>query len=894
MPRKPKPQDARELIDQMLRADLAAVPWRPLINPLDPEEATPQRTAYESKADVLGYGGAAGGGKQLALTETVPTAEGRKAVGDVRVGDRLLDEQGQVCRVTALSPIDPAPRSYRLTFDDGSTVDACADHRWLTFDASEMAALTRRDPEWRARRRAKRPSRIGGKKSATFTAMMVARNRSAAAPCKPPPSGTVRSTQQIADTIALPNGRANHAIPLAAALELPEADLPVDPYVLGAWLGDGSSRGQGITIADPAMVVVLQAAGARLDRWSAPNAWGIYGIVARLRALHLLRNKHIPDVYLRASKAQRLALLQGLMDTDGTVARGSGAAEFTTTRPELRDGMTELIASLGWKVRAREGRAKLDGKDCGPRWTLKWAASEHVFRLPSKRALQRLATRRTTRFRYVKACEPIDPVPMRCLAVDSPSRLYLVGRSMIPTHNSDLLAGLALTQHKRSIILRRQYNQLQAIVDRIIEMRRTRDGYTQHPSHRFSMPDGRLIDLGGMQNLGDENSYQGRPYDFYGFDELPQFMEQQFRFVINWNRPGPGVSPTQRCRVVAAFNPPTSSDGDWIIPYWGPWLDDQHPDPAQFGELRWFAMIDGVEREVEGPDPILVPGEQYPVVPKSRTFIPSKIEDNPYLLSTGYRATLQALPEPLRSQMLRGDFHAGKADDPYQVIPTDWVDAAMERWTIRGTSIPRDVKMQQLGVDVARGGEAKTVLAPRYEYWLDELQLFPGASTPNGPVTASLVVAALRDQAHAAIDVCGPGGEVYGHLNGLGVPVSYLDGSKPSSRRNRSRSLGFFNKRAEWWWNAREMLDPANGEGICLPASRSLRADLCAPKWSLGPRGIKVEDKADTIKRIGRSPDEGDAVVYSLANESVMNAKARPYDKYVDRPRATPHSWMAA
>jgi hypothetical protein len=262
---------------------------------------------------------------------------------------------------------------------------------------------------------------------------------------------------------------------------------------------------------------------------------------------------------------------------------------------------------------------------------------------------------------------------------------------------TDLLIGLALTQHKRSIIFRREGTQLLAIVDRATEILGTRDGYNGQ-EHVWRLPKlGCQLELGSCKDLGDEVRYQGRPHDLIEFDELCHFLESQFRFLIGWLRT---TIPGQRCRVVCAGNPPTNQDGQWVVKFFGPWLDDKHPTPAKPGELRWYAMVDG--EEVERPDgaPFTHNGET--IKPQSRTFIPSKVQDNAFLMTSGYVATLQSLPEPLRSQMLKGDFRAGMEDSSWQVIPTAWVDAAMARWTPEGGA---GRQMDSLGVDCARGGK---------------------------------------------------------------------------------------------------------------------------------------------------------------------------------------------
>lgn len=458
----------------------------------------------------------------------------------------------------------------------------------------------------------------------------------------------------------------------------------------------------------------------------------------------------------------------------------------------------------------------------------------------------------------VNVDDPTTPTPQQ-LAYESHADVLGFGGAAGGS-KTELLIGLALTAHRRSIIFRREHNQLSGIIERIVEIRRTNQGYNGQ-DNRFLLPDGRLIRLGGMKNLGDEKSYQGRPFDFHGFDEVTEFLEAQFRFVQTWNR---SADPKQRCRVAAAMNPPTSAEGEWVIEYWGPWLNSQHPHPAMAGELRWFISDEhGKDKEVESGVPVTVPWDKEPIQPKSRTFIFSNVNDNPYYAATGYKATLQALPEPLRSIMLKGDFNASRKDDAFQVIPTAWVEQAQARWT---PEVPRGLRMVTLGVDVAMGGDNSTVMTPRYEWYFGAAHSYPGRDTPDSPKTASLVVAHLRDGAQANIDSDGVGGEVYGHMNSLGMNVQRVKGSDTESvkdQRDRTGSLGFFNCRSMMWWRMREALDPSQGMNIALPPTPKLKADLCAPRWQLTPRGVKVETKLETIKRLGRSPDDGDSCVYA-------------------------------
>lgn len=433
---------------------------------------------------------------------------------------------------------------------------------------------------------------------------------------------------------------------------------------------------------------------------------------------------------------------------------------------------------------------------------------------------------------------------------------------------TDLMCGKALTRHKNTMILRREATQLTGVIDRLTQLVGTRDGYNgQEKIWRLGK---RQIEFGSVPHLGDETKYQGRPHDLLGFDEATNFLEIQVRFLLGWLRT---TDPKQRCQALMTFNPPTSAEGQWVTRFFAPWLDKTHPKPARPGELRWFATIDGKDVEVESGAPFMHGSEL--IKPQSRTFIPSRVTDNPYLMGTGYMNTLQALPEPLRSQMLNGDFEAGLEDDPFQVIPTAWVEAAQARWT-RPAKLPL---MDSLGVDVARGGKDQTVIARRHGMWFDEPLTYPGRETPDGPVTAGLVIGAMRDKAPIHIDVIGVGSSPYDFLKEAGQHVLGINVAVTTKARDLSGALEFFNRRSELWWKFREALDPAQNTGIALPPDSRLKSDLCAPKWKLQGSKIRVESRDEIVERIGRSPDFGSAYILALiqtAKVVVKAAAARP------------------
>jgi Terminase large subunit, T4likevirus-type, N-terminal len=475
-------------------------------------------------------------------------------------------------------------------------------------------------------------------------------------------------------------------------------------------------------------------------------------------------------------------------------------------------------------------------------------------------------------------------------ALNNPADIILYGGSA-GGGKTDLLLGAALT-HQRAIIFRRIFPSLKAIIERARDIynplgtARNEDSFNEQ-LHRWKFGDGRQIVFGSMQHEKDKLDWQGQAYDLHGFDEITEFTESQFRFVTGWNRPL-NAAKTGRCRVICTGNPPTTSDGDWVIKFWGPWLDEFHPNPAKPGELRWYTTINGQDKEMPNGDPVLIDGEW--ITPKSRTFIPAKVQDNPILIKAGYVATLQAFPEPLRSQMLYGDWRAGCQDSEWQVIPTEWVRLAQKRWA--NTPQPA-CNCTAIGVDVARGGKDKTVIVRRFRNWFAPVDSFPGQVTPDGDTVAAQVLRVCAPPHQGMpygpinVDAIGVGAAVVDALRRyprlMGVRVNPVIGSAGTEHTDESGLMHFCNQRAENWWRMRELLDPKNGHDICLPADAELKADLCAPTWQPTPKGIKIESKEDLIERLGRSPDKGDAAVYAAIQSNAVEvsedllAKVRGY-----------------
>lgn len=396
--------------------------------------------------------GRSGGGKMLSLDTPLATPDGWTTMGDVRPGDVIFAVDGSPAKVLAVSPVSYGKQAYEVVFSDGATIVADAGHLWETSTHPERTELDKHTPEGRAGRRAKRAAQREVSRAAlgatnkrpeasAAASARTARLEAAGAFINGPRSG-IRTTEEILETLRTSRGESNHHVRCCEPLRLPSADLPIDPYVLGVWLGDGTSNSGHVTKCQRDVEVIERARqrwpGGVWSQKKHQDTWCFGGLQVALRQLGVLGNKHIPAVYLRASFDQRMELIRGIMDTDGGV-EGHGSCSFTTTTQALRDGMAELLVSVGIKTRPREGRAVLRGVDCGPKWVFKFVTALPMFTLHRKVMAQKLTGFRGTHSRrYIIDVRPIPPIPMRCIEIDHDSHLYLAGKEMIPTHNSSL------------------------------------------------------------------------------------------------------------------------------------------------------------------------------------------------------------------------------------------------------------------------------------------------------------------------------------------------------------------------------------------------------------------------------------------------------------------------
>lgn len=373
-------------------------------------------------------------GKAVSLDTEIPTPDGWKRMEDIHAGDMVIGQCGKPVKVTAESEIFHK-LMYRVHFDDGTSIDASADHIWT---------VCTKDSRETSKRQIKRIA--SAKKELRKTGGWF----------------DVTTAEMVADYV-MPRADGKgceykYRVPIAEPVQYPERDLPVDPYTLGVWLGDGSSNSTDITCSDSdidEMISLLTECGhvCRIKRHTDRASAITLDVTPRgqknplrdaLREIGVLKDKHIPDVYMIASVDQRLALLQGLMDTDGFCSK-AGQCEFVQKNERIARGVFELASSLGIRATIKAKETSCNGKPAGLAYRVQFWTDQAmpVFRLKRKAERLKPALADRMRAKSIIGVDPIDTVPSKCIAVDDPRHLYLVGRGYVATHNTLMIAGLA-------------------------------------------------------------------------------------------------------------------------------------------------------------------------------------------------------------------------------------------------------------------------------------------------------------------------------------------------------------------------------------------------------------------------------------------------------------------
>nr|DAP87254.1 MAG TPA: Terminase large subunit [Caudoviricetes sp.] len=348
-------------------------------------------------------------GKQLALDTPIPTPDGWKTMETLAVGDCVFDERGKPCHVVAKSLVDDTEQAYELVFRDGGRIVAGERHLWNV----EYIHGKTRSKRW-------------------TTAEIY------------------RRTRQYRETFS--DNRSIIRIPVNEPLHLPEANLPVDPYLYGYWLGNGCATKPEITVRDCDVDDLISFIPYPLHNRYPQTCGGseilVYKELKNILVPHF-REKVIRPEYLRSSEHQRWELLQGLMDSDGCVSDVKGQSIYVSTIRQLAESVQELLWTLGIKNSLTTCPSTRYGEPTGETlYQIRFTAftDQPVSKLHRK-SIRRQERVKQTRscFHYLKEIQMLDyKVKMQCIQVDSPSHCYLAGRNMVKTHNSELAAAIAL------------------------------------------------------------------------------------------------------------------------------------------------------------------------------------------------------------------------------------------------------------------------------------------------------------------------------------------------------------------------------------------------------------------------------------------------------------------
>ena len=353
-------------------------------------------------------------GKELALDTPLPTPEGFTSMGDLQVGDIVFDEMGKPCHVVAKSEVDDKEQAYRITFKDGSSIVAGERHLWN----AEYIYGKRKAVQWTTGEIYKR---------------------------------TTRYRQRFSDR---PEAQRESLIriPVCGALQTQEAEVPVDPYLYGYWLGNGSANRPEITVqncdVDDLIAFIPYQLHNRYPQVCGGSERLVYFELKKILVPNF-RDKVIRPEYLRASETQRWELLQGLMDSDGCIGDRKAQSVYVSTILQLAESVRELLWSLGIKNAMTTTPLTKRGVPTGEtlyqiRFTTFDDQPTSRLSRKSERSRERVKLTRSC-FHYLEDIQPVSrPVKMQCIQVDSPSHQYLAGRSMVPTHNSELAAAVAL------------------------------------------------------------------------------------------------------------------------------------------------------------------------------------------------------------------------------------------------------------------------------------------------------------------------------------------------------------------------------------------------------------------------------------------------------------------
>lgn len=775
-----------------------------------------------------------GVGKDLPLDTPLPTPTGWTTMGKVQVGDYLLDEMGFPTKVVGKSKIMHNPL-FEVSFSDGATQVSSGTHEWNTID---------------------------------FQTIGNYRNRKGTPPVTDYRDlwhlSETRTTEELRETLTV-SGHRNHYIPVNSEFHLDPQDLPIDPYVLGVWLGDGTSSAPVVTLGDSKQHVVssFENRGVTLTKLKSEYGWTFagQGYTEKLKDMGLYKNKHIPIKYLRGSHKQRLDLLRGLMDTDGfnntsTDGRNITGVGIDLMNRDLAYGVVELIRTLGARCSVTEGRTYLNGRDVGIRYRIVFNPTFNPFSQESPKSRKRNCagaqqSRKTVR--TVVSVEPVDTVPTQCVQVDSPRNLYLAGESMIPTHNSFIASTIAawfiaMNDPNETIVITTAPSFAQIKTNMFFELTARKRQIDERvelglvdPYYRLP---GKINTSGNVAewklSSGNQLALGRKPAENEIITTFQGIHRKNVLFIIDEAGGMPvdmfvaaeRMTTNKNAKILAIGNPDRRGSEFYRMFY----------DPDI--EWRWSKM------HISSFDSPAFTGEPCP--PELLEYLPNKewVESN--LRAWGG-------PDDPRSKIsIFGDF----PDSDETVFFSESAMACAD-----DTQIDPDLtKPKIMGVDLSMWGSDESVAYVNQDNHIRKLDSWGqlGSQAQAGRIHK---LAMENDIDYINIDSGGLGAPIIdlikttypAHTRPYKIVEMNASAVPPDTRR-------WINARAWWYDRLREDMILGKVDMEIPRGDNKLRKQLTAIQYEIAEGtkagAIKMESKKDMKKRVGFSPDEVDAIVF--------------------------------
>lgn len=345
--------------------------------------------------------------KGLDINTPIPTDDGYKLMGELTFNDRVFDKDGNLCNIKNISEVH-YKKCYKITFDTNEAIISDFEHRWLINKINTASYGKRKFTNGYK-------GKFLEKIMTTEDIFLYYQNKS-----------IYKQPLKILNCKPLNNSK---------------IDLPIDPYLLGVWLGDGHSADTKITQANEKVWEEIEKRGYTLGNDVSQGGCGkaqtrsVLNIIKEFKELNLIKNKHLPDIYLKGSYEQRLDVVRGLMDSDGHFNKKRKRFVQIVKNKWQVECLLKLITSLGWKGTIMESKTRCNGKYFNTYHLTFNTDGTNPFLCRNQDI--NITNTIVSNFRTIKKIELVNTIPTKCIEVDSPSHTYLFGYGHIVTHNTN-------------------------------------------------------------------------------------------------------------------------------------------------------------------------------------------------------------------------------------------------------------------------------------------------------------------------------------------------------------------------------------------------------------------------------------------------------------------------